>query len=416
MFYKTTIGADIEFFTKKDRKFYVPTEKEINNIENEINSHIPVMEKQVELDGLALEIKPYYSSCRDVLKDRIQYMINKANENIRINKKSYMKIPNSIWSNIPEDYKELGCKPSMNIWEQWNLNEEAKFIPARSAGGHMHLGGQRITIKDENKMNYRDLSFKTLSNMSDLNLHTIDESKIYDKSIWNVKYKKDCDPYAIRMINKFKIILSNESRALKNYETLIPLLDLYIGIPSVLLDDSKQQVERRKVYGRAGEFRLTPYGIEYRVLSNFWAFNTILISYFYGLSRMAVNMNRSDDDEYNNLLITESNKLLNKYKSDLKDTINNANQKMAAVILDDIYKTFYDNEDCKSIGISRSTYKFIKLLYNKFKTPGLDNLKKKYNNNNKYGIRDISAYMYHYTKEESIDLGVKEYDETFNLS
>lgn len=414
MFYKTTIGADIEFFVKKDKKFYIPTEEEIKKLESKLD--IINSNDQVELDGLALEIKPNFSSCKDILKDRIQFMINKVNDDVRINKKSYIKIPNNIWSNIPENNKELGCKPSLNIWESWHLDEEAKFMSARSAGGHMHLGGKSVTIYEVNNDITRELSFKTLNEISDLNLHTIDENKIYGKNIWNQKWKVNNDLYQLRLFNNFIIKLSKEAKALQNYETLIPLLDLFVGIPSVLLDDPKQQRERRKVYGRAGEFRLTPYGIEYRVLSNFWSFSTMLTSYFYGLSRMAVNMNRSDDDITNNNLIKLTEKLLNKYKHVLKDTINNADVKIAAKITDDIYNMFSKYTDCNQIGISKETYKFIKLLYNKFKSPGLENLKAKYNNNNKYGINDISQYMTNYVKEESINLGVKKYNETFNLS
>lgn len=40
---------------------------------------------------------------------------------------------------------------------------------------------------------------------------------------------------------------------------------MYIGVPSVLLDTDKK---RRKLYGKAGCFRLTEYGFEYRVLSS----------------------------------------------------------------------------------------------------------------------------------------------------
>ncbi len=46
---------------------------------------------------------------------------------------------------------------------------------------------------------------------------------------------------------------------------LIKYLDLYLGVPSVLKDNDKR---RRSLYGKAGCFRLCPYGIEYRVLSS----------------------------------------------------------------------------------------------------------------------------------------------------
>jgi len=43
--------------------------------------------------------------------------------------------------------------------------------------------------------------------------------------------------------------------------------DLLLGVPSVLLDGD---VRRRELYGSAGACRFKPYGVEYRVLSNFW--------------------------------------------------------------------------------------------------------------------------------------------------
>lgn len=46
---------------------------------------------------------------------------------------------------------------------------------------------------------------------------------------------------------------------------LVKYLDAYIGIPSVLKDSDTR---RRSLYGKAGCFRLTPYGVEYRVLSS----------------------------------------------------------------------------------------------------------------------------------------------------
>ena len=47
---------------------------------------------------------------------------------------------------------------------------------------------------------------------------------------------------------------------------MIKLLDIFLGIPSVIIDPDK---ERRKLYGRAGAFRLTKYGFEYRTLSSY---------------------------------------------------------------------------------------------------------------------------------------------------
>lgn len=47
----------------------------------------------------------------------------------------------------------------------------------------------------------------------------------------------------------------------------IKYLDLFLGVPSILVTDAN---DRRKLYGKAGCYRPKPYGVEYRTLDNFW--------------------------------------------------------------------------------------------------------------------------------------------------
>lgn len=56
-----------------------------------------------------------------------------------------------------------------------------------------------------------------------------------------------------------------------NIVNLIRAMDLYHGVPSVLMD--KKGMKRRPLYGKRGAYREKPYGVEYRTLSNFWIFN-----------------------------------------------------------------------------------------------------------------------------------------------
>lgn len=48
---------------------------------------------------------------------------------------------------------------------------------------------------------------------------------------------------------------------------IVKALDLYIGVPSVLLEPDNK---RKELYGKAGAFRPKNYGLEYRTVSNFY--------------------------------------------------------------------------------------------------------------------------------------------------
>ena len=61
-------------------------------------------------------------------------------------------------------------------------------------------------------------------------------------------------------------------------EQVIQTCDLFLGVPSVILDPG---TERRQLYGKAGSFRKKEYGVEYRSLSNFWIFDKTLRAWVY---------------------------------------------------------------------------------------------------------------------------------------
>lgn len=58
----------------------------------------------------------------------------------------------------------------------------------------------------------------------------------------------------------------------------VQMLDFYLGLPSVLLDND---TSRRGLYGKAGAYRPKPYGVEYRTLSNFWIKEEIYMRWLY---------------------------------------------------------------------------------------------------------------------------------------
>jgi len=67
--------------------------------------------------------------------------------------------------------------------------------------------------------------------------------------------------------------------------TLVKQLDFALGVPSVIHDPD---VQRRAMYGRAGCFRPKSYGVEYRVLSNFWVQTEEMMAWAYDTTMNAV--------------------------------------------------------------------------------------------------------------------------------
>lgn len=123
--------------------------------------------------------------------------------------------------------RELGCLPSMNIYGDQPLKCNKKTYRKRSTGGHVHLG--------------------------------------------------------LRATNVFSNGRDERSR-------LIPLQDIFVGNFCVLLDRDPGAAERRENYGRAGEFRLPPHGIEYRTPDNFWLKSYTLMSFVFGMANLATSV------------------------------------------------------------------------------------------------------------------------------
>ena len=54
-------------------------------------------------------------------------------------------------------------------------------------------------------------------------------------------------------------------------QALVLLCDLVLGTADVLLEHSADGRKRREMYGQPGKYRLQPWGVEYRTMSNVWA-------------------------------------------------------------------------------------------------------------------------------------------------
>jgi hypothetical protein len=114
--------------------------------------------------------------------------------------------------------------------------------------------------------------------------HVFDKREMGSKKLWEIGCNPNFNAYTRQQnipqqfndtmrTGSFHIHIGDDSLRGEigknpNKETIIKVLDIYLGCASVIFDKDDTALRRRKYYGKAGEFRPTPYGVEYRVLGN----------------------------------------------------------------------------------------------------------------------------------------------------
>lgn len=259
--YRPSLGCDPEFFFKRNGQV-IGSEK-VFPPEGIIYRHgITTMtanrsgENKMIMDGVQVEVNPLASPCRETLSYNIGICFNNLKR--RLDEINFdMSNPNDIKKidNVETDFSRLvevsqeemdslsgaskvfGCMPSFNAYGEKKAVSKVNPLEYRfrSAGGHIHIG-----------------------NNGDSNLR----------------------------------------KALKKPKKFVPLLDVLVGNTCVLLDRDNGNIERRKVYGRAGEYRTPVYGVEYRTLSNFWLQSYPLMSFAMGMTRFALDVFASGKEFY----------------------------------------------------------------------------------------------------------------------
>lgn len=73
---------------------------------------------------------------------------------------------------------------------------------------------------------------------------------------------------------------------------VVNVLDFLVGNTATLLDVCPGSTKRRQVYGKAGTFRPTPYGVEYRVLSSFMLASPEILPLLWAFARESVRLVR----------------------------------------------------------------------------------------------------------------------------
>lgn len=70
----------------------------------------------------------------------------------------------------------------------------------------------------------------------------------------------------------------------------IKLMDIFVGLPNNFITDRNKEIHRRKLYGQAGRFRKTDYGIEYRTLSSSWISYPQTLLYNFDATDFVINL------------------------------------------------------------------------------------------------------------------------------
>lgn len=233
-------GADPEFFFSKEGKIIgaekvIPKEGIVEIHTALVQNGFEVTEEKKErtliiIDGVQAELNIPPSACRQTFSRGISTCFEKLKEHIKdgvtADFSQTVEITKDEMETLSKEAQQFGCAPSINAHKPAGITiKDASKFYKRSAGGHLHFG--------------------------DNNSDTLKE-------------------------------------VFKDHQNTVRVLDILVGNTCVLLDRDEGNIERRKIYGRAGEYRLPPHGLEYRTLSNFWLKSYQLTSFVLALGRYAL--------------------------------------------------------------------------------------------------------------------------------
>lgn len=160
--------------------------------------------------------------------------------------------------------------------------------------------------------------------------YILQEEQLYHPEAQTVGCDADYDCYSAHPNPAPSLILAGNFRCgaahihasfddVNPYRQLIAArsMDLFVGLGSVHLD-SKGVERKQKLYGKAGAFRRKPYGIEYRVPSNWWVSNPLHHLWIFDHTKAAIENAEWADGVLTPQLI-----------GDLRRTINNGDVRAA---------------------------------------------------------------------------------------
>ena len=203
-----SIGADPEVFLKNKKTGQIVSAHDLMPGTKE-EPH-KVQSGAIQVDGLAAEFNIDPALDANQFTTNIQTVMGELQKQVG-NDYEFAIQPTAMFDegyfkSLPEFNRTLGCVPDWNGWTGQLNDKPDGDVYQRAAGGHVHIGWGK-------------------------NMDPMDPMHI-----------EDCAKVARQ-------------------------LDYYLGMYSLHWD---KDVERRKMYGKAGCFRPKEYGMEYRTLSNAW--------------------------------------------------------------------------------------------------------------------------------------------------
>lgn len=172
----------------------------------------PVKFGAVQRDGMAAEFNIDPARTFEEFNRNISAVIGQMEKMLpkghRLQWSPTMTFSPEVWEKTPAEAKELGCTPDFDAWtgEVNPPPDTTDYETLRTASGHLHIGWTE------------------------------------DGDVGDIQHLLSC-------------------------RDLVKQLDWYLGGWSLTADPDPI---RRALYGKAGACRYKPYGVEYRVLSNFW--------------------------------------------------------------------------------------------------------------------------------------------------
>ena len=177
-----------------------------------------------------------------------------------------------------------------------NVLAEMQITPAYSASEAIHNIRTAFQMLQEN---IKDHEIKIES------AHWLDNQDLLDKESRIVGCNSEFCAYTLEQIQPPEDVIKStgfrtagghihlgnsdlfqDSKGILN---TVRMLDLFVAIPSVLLDQDITQKYRRKIYGHAGSHRIPEHGLEYRCLGNFWLKSPRLVELIYDLTAYTIN-------------------------------------------------------------------------------------------------------------------------------